>query len=186
MEKTYVISCPICGASLTYLKDELSTICESCKNTVYREKRPQDLNLNLKYAIISDGSAFTTTAEVKTDLSEYESKDDFTSIEPNKLDAIEVSKIDGLVYELTVNYSGDIEIDKHDKERRSQIVEEILKIDPNNIYGRFLRDIIIVDKPDLIKFQEIFIRKDALQIQRLYNLFLPSRYRSGNRRDCDD
>lgn len=173
MEKTYVISCPICGASLNYIKDELSTVCGSCKNTVYREKRPQDINLNLKYAVVSDGSSFAQSAEFdKTNLGDY-SSEDFTVIEPNKLDAITVSKIDGLVYELTVNYTGDMALDKNDLERREQIVDEILKLDNNNIYGRFLRDIVMTKKLKFNKVNEIFTRSDALIVQDYVLSFFP-------------
>lgn len=174
MEKTYVISCPICGASLSYVKDELSTICGSCKNTVYREKRPQDINLKLKYAVVSDGSTFTALSEMSpTDFTSYTVSDDFKTIEPNKLDAIAVSKIDGLVYELTINYTGDMALDENGKERRAQIVEEILKIDSNNIYGRFLKDIIMAEKLKINKMEEIFTRSDALLIQNYILSFFP-------------
>lgn len=174
MDKTYVLSCPICGASLTYEKDELSTVCASCKNTVYRERRPQDINLNLKYAVISDGSAFTTITEArKPDFSIYPEDKEFKPVEQKNLDAITVSKIDGLVYELTINYTGDITLDENDKERRAQIVDEILKLDGNNIYGRFLRDIIIPDKLKLNKMEEIFSRKDSLLIQDYMLSFFP-------------
>lgn len=177
MEKTYVINCPICGASLTYNKDDLSTVCSSCKNTVYREKRPQDINLNLKYAIISDGSTFTDVSRYKQiELDKFVIVDNFKPIKKTHLDAISVSKIDSLVYELTINFSGDIPLDFDSKQRRKEIVDEILLLDKNNIYGRFLKDIILADKLTLKAVNSIFTRADALAIQDFILTYFPLKF----------
>lgn len=174
MNKTYIISCPMCGALINYVAGETTTVCTSCKITIYLKRGHQDINPHLKYAIETNSDTFEMASDCKlVKFCNGDDSDYFIETKSPRLDAETLSKLDSLIYELNVNFSGDIKLGPQELERRTKIVEEILNIDEDNIYGRFIKDIVATCKRKLEVFKEIFMRVDALVIQDYILSFMP-------------
>ncbi len=175
MENAYVINCPICGSSLDYEEGAVYTVCSSCGNTVHRKKSPKDINLNLKYAIVSDGSKFDYNLKLaETEFHEYDtSAKSFKKVQPKDFDAITLSRIESYISELTLNFNGSIKLREADIARREVLVKKILELDKHNIYACFIRDIVIPTRINLSDTIEIFGRADSLIAYDYITSFLP-------------